>query len=139
MFSISCSTLRIFGRPRCGGVVCNCSAGQLRKEAPDTESCCCVAATVLAERSSLCGFSIRNICHSHFKSAVDYSNQRHSSQPFGMIVVSPVCLCKCYCNIRIGALIRAGKHYCKRLLTPLDLMLFTHYGNGSVRNGSGSS
>lgn len=61
----------------------------------------------------MCGFSIRNICHRHFKIAADYGNQRRSSMPFGMNAVRTVCLYKCYFNIRMEdceQFIRVGKH-----------------------------
>lgn len=38
-----------------------------------------VATKMLAAWSSVCGFSIRNICHHHFKYAADCRNRRHSN------------------------------------------------------------
>lgn len=37
------------------------------------------ATKLLAVRSSMCGFNIRNMCHRHFKNAADCRNQQHSS------------------------------------------------------------
>ncbi len=57
------------------------------------------ATKMLAVRSSMCGFSIRNICHHHFKTAADYRSQRHSTMQFWMNAVRTVFLYKCYFNI----------------------------------------
>lgn len=88
------------------------------------------ATEMLAARSSMCGFSIRNICHRHFKIAADYRNQRHSTMPFGMNAVKTVCLYKCYFNIRMEdceSFIRVGKHthtHQRLAHTPLSALLF---------------
>lgn len=96
------------------------------------------ATKMLAAWSSMCGFSIRNICHCHFKNAADCRNQRHSNYAIWnecgedcLLVLDVILIYGWSCSLKL----HTHAHSLTSVYAVDFSYLFALHGNLNVGNG----